>query len=235
MINNTTYLFTFYPNLRWQLVLILLLGIFYYPNKYQFIMIYLLVFVLLLYFYRRPKVDDLGGEAEYQVCNIDGTCRTVARTMEDKGHVDILSAAYGTIEKVVEEGEWVRIVCVLTIFDVHAQFSPTTGTVESIKYKMGQFNTAGLFEKCEDNESQEIIIRSDYNGELVKIKQIAGMITRRISSGVTEGKKVHGGDYIGFIHLGSRVDMYLPKDKVQLYVKKNDQVRGFNTIIGRWS
>lgn len=225
-----TYLFMFYPNLRWQLVLIFLLGILYYPNKYQFIVIYVLILSVLLFFYRKPW-DGNMGVVSVQICNIDGTCRELIHNTRD---IEIWAPSYGVVKQIVREGDWIKIVSILTVLDVHAQYAPVGGNVENVKYYAGKFTTAGLWEKTDDNERQEMTIRCSANGELVRVKQIAGVITRRITSGVEEGQSVERGDYIGFIHLGSRVDLYLPVDKVDVVVKEGDRLEGFNTIVATW-
>ncbi|MEM2900104.1 MAG: phosphatidylserine decarboxylase, partial [Thermoplasmata archaeon] len=67
----------------------------------------------------------------------------------------------------------------------------------------------------------------------VKIVQIAGIIARRIVPYIREGQEVKKGERIGIIRLGSRVDLYLPKKKVELKVKEGENVYAGSSVLAR--
>ena len=76
------------------------------------------------------------------------------------------------------------------------------------------------------------IIQSEYG--VVRLDQIAGQVARRIVNWSISNSFVKRGNLMGMIKLSSRVDIYLPKHKVKLFVKLNDTLRGKQTAIAKW-
>lgn len=103
----------------------------------------------------------------------------------------------------------VRVSIFMSVFDVHINRTPITGTVKNIFYIAGKFLNADLDKASEDNERQHMVIeRAD--GVRVGFTQIAGLIARRIVPFVKTGDSVIVGQRVGLIRFGSRVDVYLP-------------------------
>jgi len=109
----------------------------------------------------------------------------------------------------MEAGEYTRVSIFMSVFDVHINRSPISGRVTKMAYVAGKFVNADLDKASEDNERQHFIVESA-DGVSIAFTQIAGLIARRILTFVREGDAVEGGQRIGMIRFGSRVDVYLP-------------------------
>jgi phosphatidylserine decarboxylase len=107
------------------------------------------------------------------------------------------------------EGEFTRVSVFMSVFDVHINRTPIAGIIRRIAYVPGKFLNADLDKASEDNERQHFVVEGD-DGVKVGFTQIAGLVARRIMSFVREGQRVTGGERIGLIRFGSRVDVYLP-------------------------
>jgi phosphatidylserine decarboxylase len=107
------------------------------------------------------------------------------------------------------EGEFTRVSVFMSVFDVHINRTPIAGIIRRIAYVPGKFLNADLDKASEDNERQHFVVEGD-DGVKVGFTQIAGLVARRILSFVREGQRVTGGERIGLIRFGSRVDVYLP-------------------------
>lgn len=103
-----------------------------------------------------------------------------------------------------------RITIFLSVFDVHVQRAPADGIVEHRSYTPGKYLVAWKEKASADNEQAALGIRTDHGPVLVK--QIAGLVARRIVTDPVEGDKVERGQRIGLIRFGSRVDLFLPLD-----------------------
>jgi phosphatidylserine decarboxylase len=137
----------------------------------------------------------------------------------------------------VEEAEWIettagsrfRVSIFLSVFDVHVNRVPISGTVTLMEYREGQFLNAMSPESAILNEQTLIVIE---DGETsVSFKQIAGLLARRIICDVKTGDVVHRGQRMGMIKFGSRVDVLMPAD-VELRVKPGDRVQGGKSVLG---
>ncbi len=137
---------------------------------------------------------------------------------------------------VVTEAEWVettlgsklRLSIFLNVFDVHVNRSPVAGIVKLVEYREGGFMNAMKPESGISNEQTMIQIQGD--GYEVALKQIAGLLARRIVCNVKAGDKVERGQRIGLIKFGSRCDVLLPPD-ANLKVKTGSRVKGGSTIL----
>lgn len=107
------------------------------------------------------------------------------------------------------EGEFTRVSVFMSVFDVHINRSPIAGVIRRIAYVPGKFLNADLDKASEDNERQHFVVEGE-GGVKIGFTQIAGLVARRILSFVKEGQRVSGGERIGLIRFGSRVDVYLP-------------------------
>jgi phosphatidylserine decarboxylase len=117
----------------------------------------------------------------------------------------------------------------LSVFNVHVNRSPTGGTIEAVKYNPGKFHVASVDKASLDNEQTAMVIANGKHKLLVK--QIAGLIARRIVCYAKPGDSIKTGERYGLIRFGSRVDIFLPKD-TELKVKIGDRVKGGRDVIG---
>lgn len=126
-------------------------------------------------------------------------------------------------------GSAVCISIFLSLFNVHVQRVPIDGYVEATAYYPGKFHAAFKNNVQEKNEQAVTHFAGD-RGKFV-IKQIAGILARRIICHMTTGQSVERGDRLGFIRFGSRVDLLLPGD-VQLRIRVGQRISGSTTVIG---
>ena len=117
----------------------------------------------------------------------------------------------------------------LSVFNVHINRSPIEGTVEIVKYNPGKFHVASVDKASLHNEQTAMVIANGKHKILVK--QIAGLIARRIICYAKPGDTLTTGERYGLIRFGSRVDIFLPKD-AEVKVKVGDRVKGARDIIG---
>jgi phosphatidylserine decarboxylase len=115
----------------------------------------------------------------------------------------------GSASRRLADGPVTRISIFMSMFDVHVNRSPISGTVRRLVYVPGKFINADLDKASEENERQHILVeRSD--GVAIGFTQIAGLVARRIVPFVKPGDMVAAGQRVGLIRFGSRVDVYLP-------------------------
>ena len=146
----------------------------------------------------------------------------------------ILAPADGKIVKLIEVddpelGESQLVSIFLNVFNVHANRMPIEGTFTDVKYHKGKFMAAFDHKASDENERTEITIISTVG--TLKVKQIAGLIARRILCYAKNGESMEMGGRLGFIRFGSRTDLILPKH-VNLSVKLGQKVVGNKTIMG---
>ena len=146
-----------------------------------------------------------------------------------------LSPADGKIVQIIdvedaEMGNSKQISIFLSVFNVHSQRVPEAGKVIWKKYHTGKFLAAFNHKASLDNEQTEVLFETK-DGERYKVKQIAGLIARRILNYMETDCLVERGDRLGFIRFGSRVDIIVPHD-FQIAVNLGDVVRGNQHIIG---
>ncbi|GGP35122.1 phosphatidylserine decarboxylase [Saccharothrix coeruleofusca] len=122
-----------------------------------------------------------------------------------------------------------RISVFLSVFDVHVQRVPVTGTVRQVSYRPGKFLSADLDKASEDNERNTVWLRSDAGHDLVVV-QIAGLVARRIVCQVAEGDAVVAGATYGLIRFGSRVDLYVPRGS-RVLVEAGQRTIGGETVL----
>ena len=150
----------------------------------------------------------------------------------------IVSAADGLIVSVEEMeepdfhmGRMKRVAVFLSVFDVHVNRSPVAGTVKSTTYKPGEFLDVRHPDCSTRNECRSWWIETPQGP--VAIRQIAGLIARRIVDWSKEGDTLERGFRFGMIRFGSRTEVFLPLECTVL-VKPGDRVAGAATPIARW-
>ena len=164
------------------------------------------------------------------------TCffRDPERHIPDEPNV-VVSPADGKVTEIVAEKEPIngemckRVTIFLSVFNVHVNRVPIGGTIEKISYNSGKFLAAFNPKASMDNEQNTILIN---NGKVnVVVKQIAGLIARRIVCWPNKGDHYEPGQRYGLIRFGSRVDILLPEN-TKLSVACGERVSGGQSIIG---
>jgi len=106
------------------------------------------------------------------------------------------------------EGKALRLSIFMNVFNVHVNRYPIDGVVRYIHYNKGRFLNASTDKSSLENEQMSVGIEAAPHRVLVR--QIAGLIARRIVTYSKPGEKVKQGDRLGIIRFGSRVDVFLP-------------------------
>jgi phosphatidylserine decarboxylase len=125
-------------------------------------------------------------------------------------------------------GEWQQISIFLSPLDVHVNRVPVSGRVTRVSFQRGRFLPAYHADADAANERSEVWI--DHGGRPIVVRQIVGVLARRVVCRLQSGAAVRAGDRYGVMKFGSRMDVFLPLD-AQIRVKVGDRVRGGETII----
>lgn len=148
----------------------------------------------------------------------------------------IYSPADGTIVTIeeVEETEYLKTRCIqvsvfMSVWNVHINWFPFSGTVKYFKYHPGNYYLAWHPKSSTHNERTSIALERK-DGMSIMMRQIAGAVARRIICYAKEGGTATQCQQLGFIKFGSRVDLFLPLDS-DIKVKINQKVTGIQTVI----
>ncbi|PYV11602.1 MAG: phosphatidylserine decarboxylase family protein [Acidobacteria bacterium] len=122
-----------------------------------------------------------------------------------------------------------RVSIFMSPFDVHVNRSPIGGTVKQVSYRKGNFRMAMQARASVENEQNVFTIRGE-DVEVV-VKQIAGVLARRIVFWKQPGERLERGERVGMIKFGSRVDVVV-EAVVELKVEVGDRVRAGSSVLG---
>jgi len=175
-------------------------------------LIFLILFVFFLFFFRDPERKVPEGE-NLILAPADGKV--------------ILIKPFDNLEFMGGGGTLVSVF--MSLLDVHVNRVPISGVIKYFKYNPGKFFPAFKDKASLENEQTELGLENEH-GKVV-LKQIAGIVARRIVCKLRQGDLVKIGERFGMIKFGSRLDLFLPEN-VQIQVKLNHKVRAGETIIG---
>lgn len=173
----------------------------------------LLVFVA--YFFRNPVREIEITDPNFLLAPADGHIVVIEPTMEDE----------------VFHEKRLQVSIFMSPFNVHANWYPVEGDIIRSEHQKGRHMGAWLPKSSTENERSLVVIETPSKLQIA-VRQIAGAMARRIVTYAKVGKQSHRNEHMGFIKLGSRVDMYLPLD-TEIFVEVGEAVRGNETIIGR--
>lgn len=152
---------------------------------------------------------------------------------------EVVSAADGRIVAIEEvfEDEFLQANCrqvsvFMSPFNVHVNWYPVNGKVAYVKYHPGKYLVAFHPKSSQLNERSSIALQTS-QGQYIMMRQIAGMLARRIVYYAQQNDEVKQGQEFGIIRFGSRVDFFLPLD-ARIEVKIGDKVRAKKTVIARF-
>lgn len=173
------------------------------------------LYALAANFFRSPRRVFEGDRKNVVVSSADGTVVALEETFED---------------------EYLHCRCIqlsvfMSVFNVHANWFPVDGEVVYTAHHPGRFMAAYLPKSSTENERSTVVIRT-HDGQLVLMRQIAGAMARRIVTYAQPGIEASIEDHMGFIKLGSRIDLYLPLD-TEILVKLDDKTIGGVTAVAR--
>lgn len=148
----------------------------------------------------------------------------------------VLAPANGKVTRVdiiedplVGEGKFHRIVTFLSIFDVHVQRTPTEGRVIRSSYAAGRKVAAFREDAGELNEQILTVLERD-NGDVIGLRQIAGLVARRVVTYLDKGVRVERGQLFGLIKFSSRVDLFVPVH-YHLEIEVGQRVQEGQTVV----
>jgi len=194
-VNTMTYLFV---NTYWV--------------KFSILTISILIFLLILQFFRNPK------------------------RLVQMNNVEVLAPVDGkvvVIEKVFEKEYFkdkrLQVSIFMSPINVHVTRYPIGGTIKYSKYHPGKFLVAWHPKSSEENERTTVVVENPVIGEVL-YRQVAGALAKRIVNYAQVDQEVLQGSDSGFIKFGSRVDVFLPLN-TNIKIKLNDKVIGGKSVI----
>ena len=171
-----------------------------------------LLFVFIVRFFRKP-VRPLHIDDNTVYAPADGTILVIEETEETEYFKD----------------KRIQISIFMSVWNVHINWFPLSGIVKYFKYHPGKFLVAREPKSSTANERTTVVIEDKSKREIL-VRQIAGIVARRIISYAKEGKEVKQNSELGFIRFGSRVDVFLPLD-AELKVELGQKTRGTQTVL----
>ena len=173
---------------------------------------------LVVYFFRDPR-RQIPTAAEAIVSPADGTIAEIAEV----DHYDFFA------------GPAVRIGIFLSIFNVHVNRAPRDARVVEMHYKPGEFLNAMNPESALRNEFMWIGLEElDRPERKLAVRAISGLIARRIVCTLRPGREVRRGEKFGMIKLGSRTELILPRDAVEITTAVGQKVQAGSSILARY-
>jgi phosphatidylserine decarboxylase len=174
----------------------------------------LLVFILILQFFRNPKRNTQPDDA-HVISPVDGKVVVIEEVQEPEYFKD----------------KRLQVSVFMSPINVHVTRYPIGGKVLFSKYHPGKYLVAWHPKSSELNERTTVVVENPKFGKVL-YRQIAGALARRIVNYAKKDQNVIQGSDAGFIKFGSRVDLFLPLD-TKLDVKLNQKVRGGETVIAK--
>ena len=184
---------------------------------WSFLVIFGAVYAVVLNFYRCPlrRFSETDETEKVVVAPADGKIVVIEEVDENEYFHD----------------RRLMISIFMSLFNVHANWFPVDGKVKFVHHKDGNYHKAWLPKASEENERADTMITTP-DGEDILCRQIAGAMARRIVTYAKEGEDCYIDEHLGFIKLGSRVDVFLPIG-TEVCVKMGQTTTGDQTIIAK--
>lgn len=189
------------------------------PDQHWIFALILVLSALLLvfttYFFRSPVRVLEVEDPNFLIAPADGHVVVIEPTMENEYFHE----------------ERLQVSIFMSPFNVHANWYPIEGNILVSEHQKGRHKGAWLPKSSTENERSLVVIETPSKVQIA-VRQIAGAMARRIVTYAKPGHQCHRNEHMGFIKLGSRVDLYLPVN-TEMFVAVGEPVRGNETIIGR--
>jgi phosphatidylserine decarboxylase len=147
----------------------------------------------------------------------------------------VIAPADGKIVQIIDVqdpeylgGAGIQVSIFMSPLNVHVNRYPVSGRVDYVKHYPGEYFAA--YEEKASLRNEQTHIGIDHKGKRILLKQIAGMIARRIVAEVSVGDQAIAGERFGMIKFGSRVDIIMPRDS-ELKVKLGERTLAGSTVI----
>ena len=182
---------------------------------WSFALIFGAAWLVVLNFYRCPIRYFEGDTERVVVAPADGKIVVIEEVMENEYFHE----------------KRLMISIFMSLFNVHANWFPVDGKVKKVVHKDGNYHKAWLPKASEENEHADVLITTP-EGEDILCRQIAGAMARRIVTYAKEGEECYIDEHLGFIKLGSRVDVFLPLGS-EVCVKMGQSTTGDLTVLAK--
>ena len=182
---------------------------------WSFAVIFGAAWLVVLNFYRCPIRYFEGDTERLVVAPADGKIVVIEEVMENEYFHE----------------KRLMISIFMSLFNVHANWFPVDGKVKSVSHHDGNFHKAWLPKASEENEHADVLITTA-DGTDILCRQIAGAMARRIITYAKVGEECFIDEHLGFIKLGSRVDVYLPLGS-EVCVEMGQATTGNKTLIAK--
>jgi phosphatidylserine decarboxylase len=176
----------------------------------------ILILAFVAWFFRQPK-RPVPSDSGLVIAPADGTILTVDELFVGEFFEDYRQ----------------RVSIFMSGGNVHINWVPLGGFIRYQKYNPGRHLFAKHAKSSDRNERSTVVIESP-NGKQLMVRQIAGVMARRVISYPKSGTRVDLGGELGFIKFGSRVDLFFPKG-TNILVKPGDKTVGRVTPIAAWN
>ncbi|MFV0418801.1 MAG: phosphatidylserine decarboxylase family protein [Dysgonomonas sp.] len=177
----------------------------------------LVLFLIVLNFYRSPYRRFIGNTNGVIVASADGKIVAIEEVYEGEYFKD---------KRIV-------VSIFMSPFNVHANWYPINGKVLVSKHHDGRFMAAYLPKSSTENERSTVVLETEDGRHQILLRQVAGAMARRIVTYAQVGEEAHIDEHLGFIKLGSRVDVYLPIG-TEILVEMDQKVKGNQTVIAKF-
>jgi len=169
-------------------------------------------FIMVLQFFRSPTVN-VHTNPTHILAPADGKVVVVEKTVEREYFKD----------------ERIQISIFMSPINVHVNRSPAKGSVKLFKYHPGKYLVAWHPKSSTENERTTMVLTLDSGVDIV-VRQIAGVLARRIKYYISAGERLQQGEEFGFIKFGSRLDVFLPT-KSKIKVKTGMKTKAGVTVL----
>ena len=204
------------PEGRWFIVAALLVLVVLLVTKlWWWGLAWLPIAIWVIAFFRDPARNGPRGD-NLVIAPADGKVVSVLRLVEPAFH----------------QADTTRISIFMNVFDCHVNRYPVSGEIGYQQYNPGRFLNAAAEKASLENEQSSIGIVSPRGKVLVR--QIAGLIARRIVTDHQQGRQVKQGERMGMIRFGSRVDVFLPPN-ARVLVKEGERTMAGISVIAEWA
>lgn len=171
------------------------------------------LFLLVLNFFRLPYRKFNGDDINLIVAPADGKVVAIEEVFEPEFFQD----------------KRIQVSIFMSIFNVHANWYPASGTIIESKHHNGRFLAAYLPKSSTENERSTVVIET-VSGQQILTRQIAGAMARRIVTYAKSNENITVSDQMGFIKFGSRVDIFLPLNS-EVLVELDQKVTATQTVV----
>lgn len=180
--------------------------------KYMILAGSIILFIFVLQFFRHPRVISPVDE-RLVLSPADGKVVVVEKTIESE---------YLNEERI-------QVSIFMSPVNVHVNRSPVAGMIKYFKYHPGKYLVAWHPKSSTLNERTTMVLKLK-SGLEIMVRQIAGIMARRIKYYVNEGDQLKQGQEFGFIRFGSRLDVFMPTF-AKIHVKPGDSVRAGISVL----